>query len=379
MEKSITIRFVDNVFHPCETNLRKILKEEIEHESAQPEPPTAHQNTPKGARRAPQRKSKPAQAHLLETASCACKTATLQEEKGSSNTVPCTIKKGNSPDSISKETRSEGKSVLLLTGVARVKDSSRNLWKDVEVLLDTGADQYFISRGLAEELGLICEGQKSFEMYTFGTETPRKTTCGETWLELWDHEGVKHELRLYTIPVLNVKGKATRLATADLDYIARHRIPLSKKNFDHTSKPQILLGCDQLWNFLDVPYSRHTLPSGLQLVPSRLGYLLTGRQMEMIQQRDPTDSIDADMAIFANSFANFDEELERWDKYWTMDSAGVCEFTGTKNAEKDAINAKVAKFFEDTIENAKTVTTSAFLIKEIILRYQRTKQLRSKD
>uniref|UniRef100_A0A7I4Y5Q1 DUF1758 domain-containing protein n=1 Tax=Haemonchus contortus TaxID=6289 RepID=A0A7I4Y5Q1_HAECO len=187
-------------------------------------------------------------------------------------------------------------------------------------------------------------------MHTFGTETLRKTTCGETWLDLWDHEGVKHELRLYTIPVLNVKGKATRLTTADLDYIARHRIPLSKKDFDHTSEPQILLGCDQLWNFLDVPYSRHTLPSGLQLVPSRLGYQLTGRQMETIQQRDPTDSIDADMAIFANSFANFDEELERWDKYWTMDSAGVCEFTGTKDAEKDAINAKVAKFFEDTIE-----------------------------
>uniref|UniRef100_A0A7I4Z1T3 Integrase catalytic domain-containing protein n=1 Tax=Haemonchus contortus TaxID=6289 RepID=A0A7I4Z1T3_HAECO len=65
------------------------------------------------------------------------------------------------------------------------------------------------------------------------------------------------------------------------------------------------------------------------------------------EQGDRTDGVEATLV---NSFTNFDEELERWDKYWTMDSAGVCKFTGTKNAEKDATNAKVAKFFEETIE-----------------------------
>lgn len=32
----------------------------------------------------------------------------------------------------------------------------------------------------------------------------------------------------------------------------------------------------------------------------------------------------------------------------TMDSAVVCEFKGTKNAEKNATNAQVANFFEET-------------------------------
>ncbi|VDL81111.1 unnamed protein product [Nippostrongylus brasiliensis] len=50
-----------------------------------------------------------------------------------------------------------------------------------------------------------------------------------------------------------------------------------------------------------------------------------------------------------NTFTN-DDELTRWDKYWTMDSAGICEFTGTKNAEKAAINAQVEAFFNNTIE-----------------------------
>nr|CDJ95673.1 Retrotransposon domain containing protein [Haemonchus contortus] len=33
-----------------------------------------------------------------------------------------------------------------------------------------------------------------------------------------------------------------------------------------------------------------------------------------------------------------------------MDSAGICEFTGTKDAEKEAINTKVSEFFEQTIQ-----------------------------
>uniref|UniRef100_A0A7I4YFQ0 Integrase catalytic domain-containing protein n=1 Tax=Haemonchus contortus TaxID=6289 RepID=A0A7I4YFQ0_HAECO len=54
-----------------------------------------------------------------------------------------------------------------------------------------------------------------------------------------------------------------------------------------------------------------------------------------------------------NTLSNFDDELERWDKYWTLDSAGICEFTGTKCNEKEATNEKVAKFFEDTIQRRK--------------------------
>ncbi|VDO93099.1 unnamed protein product [Heligmosomoides polygyrus] len=51
-----------------------------------------------------------------------------------------------------------------------------------------------------------------------------------------------------------------------------------------------------------------------------------------------------------NTFPNFEDELTRWDKYWAMYSAGICEFTGTKKAEKAATNAQVQKLFKETIE-----------------------------
>ncbi|KAK6728319.1 hypothetical protein RB195_005763 [Necator americanus] len=64
--------------------------------------------------------------------------------------------------------------VLLLTGVAKVWDEPNKLWKEVESLFDTGADQSFISQRLADELGLECTKQQEFLMYTFGTEKPHQ-------------------------------------------------------------------------------------------------------------------------------------------------------------------------------------------------------------
>ncbi|KAK6029471.1 hypothetical protein OSTOST_04414 [Ostertagia ostertagi] len=160
------------------------VKEKADPELVQSETPTTYQNTSKTPNKAPQKKLKSTQAHLLETACGACETATVCEEENSSKTVLSTMKKENAPRNASQENRKAGNRVLLLTGVARVRDSNRNAWKDVEVLLDTGADQSFISQGLAKGLGLVCNGQKSFKVYTIGTETPREITCGEAWLDL---------------------------------------------------------------------------------------------------------------------------------------------------------------------------------------------------
>ncbi|KIH56599.1 hypothetical protein ANCDUO_13216 [Ancylostoma duodenale] len=68
--------------------------------------------------------------------------------------------------------------------------------------------------------------------------------------------------------------------------------------------------------------------------------------------------------ISLNSIADFEEEMDRWEKYWTMDSARVCEFTGTMSAEKNAIDEQVAKFFEESIERRKDGYYIRFLFKK---------------
>lgn len=50
----------------------------------------------------------------------------------------------------------------------------------VEVLLDTGADESFVSNKLSEDLGLVCKSHSSFEIYTFGEGKSKRTRCGGT-------------------------------------------------------------------------------------------------------------------------------------------------------------------------------------------------------
>ncbi|EPB65880.1 zinc knuckle, partial [Ancylostoma ceylanicum] len=228
--------------------------------------------------------------------------------------------------------------VLLLTGVARVRDEARDDWKEVEILFDTGADQSFISSALAEELNLKCTKEKELTMYTFGSTDPKPTKCRHTTLDLWDNQGQKHPVRLCTTPVLTSKGQTTQLDHADLAFVAQHNIHLSKPTSNSTSIPQILLGCDQLWGLLDAPLPRFKLPSGLLLIPSKLGYLLTGKQHTFHGIEGQQNEVNISMITMVEAFTESEDEMSRWDRYWTMDSAGICEFTGTKNEEKTAVN-----------------------------------------
>ncbi|KAL6724038.1 hypothetical protein Aduo_018972 [Ancylostoma duodenale] len=239
--------------------------------------------------------------------------------------------------------------VILLTGIARVRDDLQDTWTEVEILFDTGADQSFICQSLANELGLTCNSEHNFLMYTFGSDEPKPTQCGLLQLDLWDHQGKRYPVHLCTTAVLTGQEQTVHLSEDDRVFVAQHNLRLSKPTNSHASKPQILLGCDQMWDLLDVALPRYTLSSGLQLIPSKLGYLLTGKQNKPKRGESRLD-IHTNVVMMMNAATEEEDEVTRWDKYWTMASAGICEFTGTKQEEKAAVNEQVTKFFNDTIQ-----------------------------
>lgn len=86
-------------------------------------------------------------------------------------------------------------------------------------------------------------------------------------------------MRLHTLPLITAANKIAQLSKDDLAFIEARYILLSKAH--DVAAVQFLLGCDQLWRLLDIPLSRYTLPSGLHLIPSKLGYLLTESRLQM--------------------------------------------------------------------------------------------------
>lgn len=75
-------------------------------------------------------------------------------------TVLSTVKRKPPLHEEEDESRRKGNTVLLLTGAAKVRDPMRNLWGNVDILLDTGADQSLISRELARELVCLAKRKR---------------------------------------------------------------------------------------------------------------------------------------------------------------------------------------------------------------------------
>ncbi|KHJ93786.1 hypothetical protein OESDEN_06298 [Oesophagostomum dentatum] len=93
------------------------------------------------------------------------------------------------------------------------------------------------------------------------------------------------------------------------------RAKVPKREVDDITPLQIwdAQGCDQLWPLLSTANPQYLLPSAKVCT---IGV----------------------------------EETNQWDRYCSLYSSGIEEYTQLKTAEKAAINDKVVKFFNDTLE-----------------------------
>ncbi|KAK6045119.1 hypothetical protein COOONC_17376 [Cooperia oncophora] len=121
-------------------------------------------------------------------------------------------------------------SALLLTGLATVRNEKTNEVREIECLLDTGADKSFIDQQLADELQLPTLGKIDLSVYTFGSKTPKRQMYETTKLRIWDLQGNPHELSLCKTKVITGKRKRVCLTEQDAHYLREKKILLSKQS-----------------------------------------------------------------------------------------------------------------------------------------------------
>ncbi|KAK5986214.1 hypothetical protein GCK32_016755 [Trichostrongylus colubriformis] len=173
---------------------------------------------------------------------------------------------------------SNTKDIFLLAGQAQVLNPFTQALEPVHVMLDTGADRSFISNELAQRLRLQDIDSKRLTITTFGSQTPMVKTCGVTVLQLWDANGAPHSFTVTRIDTVTKSLQRKRLCIEDKLFICDNNLQLSISPGTTDIRPQILLGCADLFSLLSSGLTpQHVLPSGLQLIPSKLGYLVAGR------------------------------------------------------------------------------------------------------
>ncbi|XGW07576.1 hypothetical protein V3C99_010608, partial [Haemonchus contortus] len=257
------------------------------------------------------------------------RTATMQ------NTVASNAERSSTLSQINDRTRqhqkeakrSEEDSEDLLVGQARVWNVRTQEFEDVYIMLDTGANRSFITNDFAKHLGLLTTGQLQLTIQTFGNSSAKNQSCEKTLIEIEDRHGTRHKFELAKIDFITGNLKRTPLSEEDRQYLQLHNIKLSIPPQIQALQTPILLGCGDLFTLFDQGFgSERILPSGVRLLHSKIGYLVTGRTS--------IAPLDAQINEFQSHPTDDDSELMRWDRYWSLESAGIEEYTGTQTEER---------------------------------------------
>ncbi|VDM54315.1 unnamed protein product [Angiostrongylus costaricensis] len=178
----------------------------------------------------------------------------------------------------------------------------------VEVLPDTVADRSFVTNDLAKTLQL---------KDAYSTE-----------LAIHKFEDSEADTKKYRITSIILRD-----------------IPLSIDPTCSTIHPKFLLGSRDVTKVLDkgLPLN-NTLPSGLTLIPSRFGNLITRGTYK--QQNEP----DTDIVPTANTTQTFYEITESEENPWAFESPADNEFMGSNRQEPQQQNTAIWKQFQETIE-----------------------------
>nr|CDJ94813.1 Protein of unknown function DUF1759 and Protein of unknown function DUF1758 and Retrotransposon domain containing protein [Haemonchus contortus] len=239
---------------------------------------------------------------------------------------------------------------FLPTGQATVLDPNTRVMRKITVLIDTGAQVSFIDATLANELQLPAVAQVKLKIRTFGTKDVREKTCRRVNLQIWDIDGNPLSLSLLTYDVLTSSFVTPPIRQEDVKFVEELNLPILTHDGQSVTKPLILLGCDQLWPLIHDDKPHVKLPSGLHLLPTRLGHLLTGQLRGNQPDDDDYWTIDEPQVNTLIQSYEDTEDKKRWETFWELETAGTEEFMSSEKEIQAQEDQKVWEEFNKTIE-----------------------------
>ncbi|VDL84095.1 unnamed protein product [Nippostrongylus brasiliensis] len=154
----------------------------------------------------------------------------------------------------------------------------------------------------------------------------------------------------------------------DIAFIETLNLPINLVQGQKTTKPKVLLGCDQLWNLVRKDQTQIQMPSGLYLLPTHFGHLLTGQIHSAHQINQVTDQFHHQDECFPSelnkarkpetpigTFTIDDVGREAneeafWEKLWTIEQDGIEKFAQPETQIQSLTDKKVMENFRKTIE-----------------------------
>ncbi|VDL74965.1 unnamed protein product [Nippostrongylus brasiliensis] len=173
--------------------------------------------------------------------------------------------------------------------------------------MDKGSELSFIDKNLVDELQLEVKGKTYLCLKTFGSDTHQQNEHRVVEITLVDEEGNPYKFEVFDSAVITGNTRRPQLTEADWDYVDKNHITLTTLSNDET--PKLLIGCDHLWE--PVEGKRCRLPSGLHLIDTKFGCMVSGRMMNI-----PSVELERQITSLTQ------QEVVKFDKYWAIELGG---------------------------------------------------------
>ena len=174
-----------------------------------------------------------------------------------------------------------GERVLLQTATVPIQATKGSETIMVKVLLDSASHCTFMTDRLAKQLQLKSERKELLSISTFAARGPQEVSTYVVHFYLITKDGSCLSLHANVINQITGPIKRGPLQSSDMDFlllIAVDKLADTIPGGSESDSIDLLIGSDYFWTIVGL--EKLTLPSGLHLVSSKIGYILTGKYMD---------------------------------------------------------------------------------------------------
>ena len=206
-------------------------------------------------------------------------------------------------------------SVLMQTATAVVRNVDKGSSSKIRLILDSGSQRTYITKGLANELKLKLSKPEELSVVTFGVNQPKNIQCQSSELQLILKDESIMTLNVKVVP--SITGKITRfpLDVEDLEFLKQEgwekNLADSLPTNTETSHVEMLIGNDYYFDLLK-PRKIH-LGDNLFAFQTKLGWVFGGRTQV-------ADHGTVDIPVCTALMPLAKPDLER---FWNLESLGI--------------------------------------------------------
>ena len=183
---------------------------------------------------------------------------------------------------------SSSERVLLQTAVVPVQSGDKTEIVSVKVLLDSASHRSFMTERLAKQLKLTPQYKESLSVSTFAAKKLQDVSTYVVEFNVMTKDNTCMHFHANVIEKITGPIHRGPLQPADMAFlmsISADRLADSIHDSLEPSTVDLLIGSDYFWSIVGM--EKIVLPSGLFLISSKIGYILTGSYLDpMISQKE---------------------------------------------------------------------------------------------